>query len=106
MIGRKAGIIMLCWLALTGFGVGIAAAVEGPNEQLGRTLFESTQLGSNGKSCATCHGEGKGLKELAGYSDTELKEMINFCIRDALKGRMFDLESTELTSMFLYLRTF
>jgi cytochrome c len=31
--------------------------------------------------------------------------MINFCIRDALEGKMFAPESQELDSMLLYLRT-
>jgi len=83
-----------------------ARGVEGPNESLGKKLFESTQLGTNGRSCAVCHPTGKGLEEIGAYSDQQLKEMINFCIRDALKGRMFDLESTELSSMLFYVRGF
>jgi mono/diheme cytochrome c family protein len=82
-----------------------AAATEGPTAEMGQMLFESAALGSNGKSCASCHPDGKGLDELGAYDDPMLKEMINFCIRDALAGRMFALESQELDSMLLYLRT-
>jgi len=94
----RAGVL----LALMG---GTALATEGPTARMGQTLFESTALGSNGKSCATCHPAGKGLDELGAYDNAMLKEMINFCIRDALDGRMFALESQELDSMLLYLRT-
>jgi cytochrome c len=72
---------------------------------MGKALFASTDLGSNGKDCASCHPDGKGLAETGAYDDLMLKEMINFCIRDALKGKMFALESQELDSMLSYLRT-
>jgi len=81
-------------------------ATEAPTAELGRQLFESKQLGSNGKSCSTCHTGGKGLEELASYDDPTLKEMINFCIRDALKGSMLDLQSQELEALLAYLRSF
>jgi mono/diheme cytochrome c family protein len=80
-------------------------ATEGPTVAMGQALFESTALGSNGKSCASCHPAGKGLEEIGAYDDPVLKEMINFCIRDALEGKMFALDSQELDSMLLYLRT-
>lgn len=84
---------------------GAALATEGPTVAMGQALFESPALGSNGKSCASCHPAGKGLDELGAFDDPMLKEMINFCIRDALEGKMFALESQELDSMLLYLRT-
>ncbi|HXV22427.1 MAG TPA: cytochrome C [Desulfuromonadales bacterium] len=96
------------WMAagvLLAVTAAAALATEGPTVAMGQTLFESTALGSNGKSCASCHPGGKGLAEVGAYDDPMLKEMINFCIRDALKGRMLALESQELDSMLLYLRT-
>jgi cytochrome c len=82
-----------------------ALATEGPTVAMGQALFESPALGSNGKSCVSCHPAGKGLDELGAYDDGMLKEMINFCIRDALEGKMFAPESQELDSMLLYLST-
>jgi len=82
-----------------------AAATEGPTLAMGQTLFTSTELGNNGKSCASCHPQGKGLEEIDAYDDEMLKEMINFCIRDALSGRMFAPDSQELESVLLYLRS-
>ncbi|AMV72093.1 hypothetical protein JCM30471_05930 [Desulfuromonas carbonis] len=83
-----------------------ASAAEGPTAELGATLFTATTLGSNGKSCASCHPAGKGLGELAAYYDGQLKEMINFCIRDALKGKMLNPQAQELDALLAYLRTF
>ncbi len=71
----------------------------------GQALFASTELGSNGKACATCHPDGKGLQEIDAYSDPQLREMINFCIRDAQKGTMLPLDSPKIESLLLYLRS-
>lgn len=83
----------------------LSFAVEGPSLEVGKTLFEATTLGSNGNSCATCHPAGKGLKEIAAYDDGMLKEMINFCIRDALKGTMLSPDAQELEALLRYLRS-
>lgn len=96
------------WIAagvLLPLAAGMATATEGPTVAIGEVLFTSTTLGSNGKSCSSCHPGGKGLAEIGAYDDATLKEMINFCIRDALAGRMFAPESQEIESMLLYLRT-
>jgi cytochrome c len=90
--------------ALLAMSAIAALATEGPTVTRGKALFESTDLGSNGKSCASCHPDGKGLAETGVYDDLMLREMINFCIRDALKGKMFALESRELDAMLSYLR--
>ncbi len=79
--------------------------VEGPALEVGKNLFEATNLGSNSNSCATCHPGGKGLKEVAAYDDGTLKEMINFCIRDALKGKMFSPDAQELEALLRYIRS-
>jgi len=91
--------------ALVVLMAGTATATEGPTVAMGKTLFESTVLGSNGKSCAGCHPGGAGLAEIGAYDEETLKEMINFCIRDALAGNMFAPDSQELDSLHLYLRS-
>lgn len=96
----RTGITLLLFTCLT----SPLLAYEIPGVETGRALFESPALGSNHKSCQQCHPGGQGLKEVGAYDDATLKEMINFCIRDALKGVMLDPESQELTSMLLYVR--
>ncbi len=91
--------LILLTLTMTSF------ATEVPTIILGQKMYEANNLGSNGKSCASCHPHGKGLEEIDAYDDGMLKEMVNFCIRDAMKGRMMDLESTEIESFLLYLRS-
>lgn len=95
-------IAVVVWLML---GVSSSLAVEGPSLELGQTLFEATTLGRSGNSCAGCHSGGKGLQEISAYDDDMLKEMINFCIRDALKGTMLSPEAQELEALLRYLRS-
>lgn len=88
------------------FIASFACATEKPGTAPGEMLFQSKSLGSNGNSCSSCHYGGKGLQEISSYDDATLKEMINFCIRDALKGEMIGLDSSEMDSLLSYLRSF
>ncbi len=94
-------IIALCILLLTGI---CAQATEAPTLDLGKTLFESTELGSTGRSCATCHPQGKGLEMVGDFNDAELKDIINACLRDALKAEMISVESQEMDALLAYVR--
>ncbi len=95
----------LCFLLfLLILPAGSGLATEGPSVDLGKRLFASPALGSNGKSCTSCHPGGKGLEGSGAYDDNRLKEVINACIRQALQGRPLAIESQELDSMLLYLR--
>lgn len=81
-------------------------ANEAPSLSLGKTLFESTELGTTGKSCQNCHPQGKGLDMIGDFNDEELKDIINACLRDALGGKMISLESQEMVALHDYVRTF
>ncbi len=87
--------------------VGVHAhANEAPSLSLGKTLFESTELGSNAKSCQSCHPQGKGLDMIGDFSDEELKDIINACLRDALGGKIISTESQEMVALHAYVRKF
>jgi len=83
-----------------------AHAIESPSLSLGKTLFESTELGTKGRSCATCHAQGKGLGMVGDFNDTELKDIINACLRDALGAKMISAESQEMNALVGYVRKF
>ena len=85
---------------------GPVAAIEGPTLDLGKTLFEATSLGSSNRSCEACHPAGRGLDQVGDFSDSELKEIINACIRDALKGQLLAIESQEMDALLKYVRMF
>ena len=80
-------------------------AIEVSTSALGEKLFSDSSLGTTGNSCASCHPDGKKLEESKAYDDEMLKEMVNFCIRDAMKGEMIALDSLEIESILLYLRS-
>ncbi|PLX87672.1 MAG: cytochrome C [Desulfuromonas sp.] len=82
------------------------SAVETPSMELGKRLFESVQLGSKGRSCESCHRQGKGLDKIGDFNEEELKDIINACIRDALGGKLLGVESQEMDSLYRYVRTF
>ena len=52
--------------------VAQAVAADQPSVARGKELFESTRLGTSGKSCAGCHPGGKMLEAAAGYDPQRL----------------------------------
>ncbi len=96
-------IIVVGILLMTGLH---AHAIESPSLALGKTLFESTLLGTKGRSCATCHTQGKGLDMVGDFNDTELKDIINACLRDALGAKTISVEAQEMNALVGYLRKF
>jgi cytochrome c peroxidase len=103
--------------ALSSSGLALAAAPapapqapegEPPSAQRGAALFRDPSLGTNGKSCATCHAGGKRLdpEELAEAGDDELAGYANSCVEAMLKGPRLPEGSPGLRSLVLHLRTF
>lgn len=70
----------------------------------GEKLFQSTALGSNGKSCKSCHAQGAGLENLNDYDSEVLRGLINICVEDALKGSPFPAGAQELKDLEEYIR--
>ena len=72
----------------------------------GKTLFESVKLGTNGKSCATCHPGGRKLEWATTYPEDKLVNIINTCITKSLKGKPLAVDSAEMKSLVRYIKTF
>ncbi len=83
----------------------VGMSIESPSIETGRTLFESPQLGTSGRSCASCHPQGEGLADSIYLDETELIKTINLCIRKPLQGEPLDPASTEMDSLVMYLRS-
>jgi cytochrome c len=99
---KQWGIMMVILLASSsawGFGD------EGDSNR-GKALFESTKLGSNGKSCVSCHPGGSKLEWPATFPEDKLSDAINNCISKALKGKPLPTESAELKSLIRYIKSF
>jgi len=95
--------IMMLMLGIT---TATTLAAEEPSEERGRELFESVKLGTNGKSCATCHPGGRKLEWAATYEDEKLAAIINSCIGKALKGKPLPTDADSMKSMLMYIKTF
>ncbi len=80
-----------------------AFAVQGVSLELGKKLFNDPSLGTTGKSCNTCHTDGKNLSKAGSIKD--LAGVINSCITQNLKGKALDENSAEMKSMILYIKS-
>lgn len=94
------------WLMCGGLiCAGGAWAAEQPSINRGQQLFTSKKLGTSGKSCNSCHEDGKGLTISLNAGDQQLSETINTCISRPLKGKPLDPESADMKSMVMYLKS-
>lgn len=82
----------------------------------GKALFESPTLGggTTGKSCSSCHPDGKGLggdlfdrKKLAimDMDKDSVEEVVNVCIENPLGGTAIDPQGEEMQDLIAYLKT-
>jgi cytochrome c peroxidase len=99
----KKSIVAISLLLITGIS---AQATEAPTLSLGKALFVSTELGTKGRGCVTCHEQGKGLEMIGDFNDTELKDIINACLRDAVGAKMISTEAQEMEALLGYVRGF
>ncbi len=83
------------------FSLAIAAG----NVERGKALFNDPKLGGGtaGTSCNSCHPDGKGLEKAADRKD--LKEQVNVCIKNALKGKGIDPKSAQMADIIAYLKS-
>jgi len=88
-------VVVLVWVA------GVSADAVG---SLGVQLFNSTKLGTNGKSCQSCHPDGKGLEEAASADEKELAGTVNQCIVMTLHGTPLAAGSPELQALVKHLK--
>ncbi|MDD2582772.1 MAG: cytochrome C [Desulfuromonadaceae bacterium] len=98
---------LLTGLVMCGIIVNVsgAGAADLPSVERGQKLFASDKLGTSGKSCATCHKDGKELNVASTTSDVDLAGIINGCIAGPLKGKPLDPESSDMKSLLQYLKS-
>jgi hypothetical protein len=102
-IGMKRMIVILVAVGAMTTAVMAAEAGKDPVAR-GAELFKNAKLGTNGKTCATCHPDGTRLEEAASYGDDQLAKVINRCIEKALSGKPIPVDSDNMTSMIKYIR--
>jgi cytochrome c553 len=99
MIGGMFGL-----LSVFAFSGGLLAA-ERPSVEKGRILFNSVTLSgaTSGKSCNTCHPKGSGLSKA--WKHPDLSGQINTCIAGQLHGSKLGVNSVDMQSLILYIRS-
>jgi cytochrome c len=97
--------ILMSTITMWAVSLSLAMAAGQPTLERGKELFNSTTLGTNGKSCASCHAGGDKLEEIAGYEQKQLEKITNQCIVMALKGRALAPGSPDLLSLVAYVKT-
>jgi cytochrome c len=91
------------------------APVEKDPVQLGKALFQDASLGTTGSTCKTCHPDpettmkGVGAK-YPGYfnfakKEMTLKQVINFCIENPMKGKPLAENDEKLLALEAYLKS-
>ena len=91
-------------LSVLTFGGG-ACAAEKPSLEKGRQLFNSPSLAgaTSTQSCASCHPKGSGMEN--GWKNPDLATQINTCIAGPLKGLKLNVNSVEMQSLIMYIRS-
>jgi cytochrome c peroxidase len=69
----------------------------------GKKLFADPKLGGgkSGKSCNTCHPDGKGLEK----AGANIEGMVQKCIEKALEGKPLAADSQELKDIVAYIKS-
>ena len=102
-------------IALTAFllSISFALAKHHTAEERGLAHFNNPVFAEGGKSCSTCHPNGRGLKNagakteffIMGSKQTSLEEAVNVCIFNANKGKPIDVNSTEMQEIVSYIKS-
>jgi cytochrome c peroxidase len=99
---RRSALVVLIVLA-TVAGVSTVFAAEGASIEKGKALFNDPKLGTTGKSCNSCHPDGKNIQKAAALSD--LEDIVNGCITHSIHGKALDPQSIEMQSLILYIKS-
>jgi len=102
-------------LTIAALFLGLSLAFAAGNVEKGKALFNDPKLGggTSGRSCNSCHPDGKGLEDAADKKEWEtpggtrktLEGAINICITMALKGKALDPKSAEMADIVAYIRS-
>jgi hypothetical protein len=102
---RKMSLISAIFITGMLVAVGPAQAVEAPSAEYGKKLFEGIRLGGPGgaASCSDCHPGGKRLEKV--WSNPDLARTINNCLVGPMKGNAIPVDSREMQSLILHVRS-
>lgn len=107
--------LRLLMLSITALALIFDIAYAAGDVAKGKALFNDPKLGgaTTGKSCNSCHLNGKGLEKAADKKEFEimdkkqkgLENAVNFCIEMALKGKAVDPKGTDMANITTYIKS-
>jgi cytochrome c len=81
----------------------------------GKALFNDVKFagGTAGKSCNSCHADGKGLEaaadkkefNLMGKKLAKLEDVVNMCIEKPMKGKAIDTKGADMANITAYIKS-
>lgn len=105
------GFIMVL-LLLT--GVTFAEMKTAGDVKKGKALFNDPKLGGGtaGKSCNSCHPDGKGLEKFIEKNEidstgkkSKREEAVNMCIKGPMKGAGMDIKGADMANVIAYINS-
>ena len=111
----KIATLSLMAIGLVFFLASTPAAVTKDDTGKGKLLFNDVNFGAgtSGKSCNSCHPDGKGLEKsgdkkeftIMGQNQNSLEEAVNVCIEMALKGKAINTKSEDMVNIVAYIKS-
>jgi cytochrome c len=112
---KKMKVFKIALLSVIALGLVFSFAFAAGDVEKGKALFNDPKFagGTAGKSCNSCHPDGKGLEKSAekkefnimGKKQIGLEEAVNFCIVNANKGKAIDPKSEQMKDIVAYIKS-
>lgn len=97
------------------YGLILSFAYAAGDVSKGKALFNDPKFAgaASGKSCNSCHPEGRGLGNAGGKTEFQvmgktqkrLEDVVNFCIENANKGKAIDPSSEQMKDIVAYIKS-
>ena len=102
---REMKVVTVSMFSLLALLLAWSLACAAGDAAKGKKLFDDPKFagGTAGRSCSSCHPDGKGAAKAADKAD--LRKTINSCIVNALHGKAIDPRSSEMDDMVAYLKS-
>lgn len=108
-------ILKMVLVSIAAYGLMFSLAYAAGDAARGKALFNDPKFAgaTTGKSCNSCHPDGKGLEQacgkkefkIMGKTQNSLEEVVNFCIKNAIKGNPIDPQSDDMKDLVAYLKS-
>ncbi|MBI4690435.1 MAG: hypothetical protein HY754_09250 [Nitrospirae bacterium] len=107
--------VKMILLVFTAIALIASVSFAADDVEKGKKLFKDPKFGGGtaGKSCNSCHPNGRGLEKsadkkeftLMGKTVKTLEEVVNICIETPMKGKAIDVKSEQMKNIVAYIKS-